>query len=394
MEKVLFLVKAREFGGLEVLLLDWLSGVDCSKASVALCCYGTETLRQKLACLKMPIESIPLSISDSEPFWKTFPKWLRLFSSIQPNTVVILESVVGEFDVIPVLAARLSARGQITLFEASWGRSLSSSVKPARKLHYGFLPGIGLHRYKEMFKQRLRGRLAHRTLVVSQAVKDNLTAEYGYPAGRTSVLYHGVDTNRFQASRAERIEYRRAHKIPEDATVIVSHGRLAPKKRIDRILKAFAVLSPEYENLWMLLTCYGPLKEDVENTVASSGAYRRVKLIGFQEDSSRILKASDIYILSSDDEGFGIALVEALSTELVCVATSGAGPRDIITDRENGFLVEPNDEDILLGLRRALSLDLHRRERLVRQARKTVEEKFEIRAAICRALEATGIPHR
>jgi glycosyltransferase involved in cell wall biosynthesis len=394
MEKVLFLVKAREFGGLEIVLLDWLSGIEYSKVSVTLCCYGTDALRNRLTSSGLPIDNVQLTISDAEPIWKSFPKWLRLLSSIRPDKIVILESGVGDFTLTPVVAAWLSKRMRLFYFESNWGRPISPSSNGARKLHFGFLPGIGLHRYKEIFRQRLRGRLADRTFVMSQAIKDNLIANYGYPAGRTSVLYHGVDTKRFHSSPAERMEFRRAHEIPEDATVVVCHGRLVLRKRVDRILKAFELLSSEYGNLWVLLTCYGPLKEEVEKIVASSAARGRVRLVGFQEDSSRVLKASDIYVLSSNDEGFGIALVEALSTGLVCVATNGPGPRDIIADGENGFLVEASDEGVLLGLRRALKLSPDERAQFARRARRTVEERFEINAAIQSALDAAEIPRR
>ena len=395
MQRVLFLIKAREFGGLEIVLLDWLSRIDYSETSVVLCCYGTDALREKLALSGLPVESVQLNISDREPFFKTLPKWLGLFSSIRPDKIVILEAVVSELDATPVVAAWWTNRGRVFLFEANWGRSLvpaSSTVK--RKLHYGFLPGIGLHRFKEIVRQRLRGGLAHHTFVVSQGIKDNLVRVYGYPAEKTSVLYHGVDTQRFQPSESERLEYRQASGIPNDAIVIVSHGRLVPRKRVDRILKAFEVLHAEHPNLWVLLTCYGPLKQEVEKMAAGSVACGRVKLVGFQGDSSKILKASDIYVLSSNDEGFGIALAEALSTGLVCVATNGPGPRDIIADGENGFLVEATDEGVLLGLRRALSLHPDERERFTQRARKTVEERFEISAAIQTALQAMEIPRR
>jgi len=395
MERVMFVVNAREFGGLEVVLLDWLSCIDYSKVSVVLCCHGTDTLRQKLAVSGLPIEDIKLTVSENDSFLKAFPKWVGLFSSVRPNKIIFLEAVTSELNLTPVAAAWLFSRARIFLFEANWGRPvLTGSSKPKRKLHFGFLPGIGLYRHKETLRQRLRGRFAHHTFVVSRGIKDHLVAHYGYPSARTSVLYHGVDIQRFHPSSTERMDFRRLHGIPEDATVIVSHGRLVQRKHVERILKAFEVLSAQHPHLWVLLTCYGPLKEEVEKTAAGSRARDRVKLVGFQSDSSRTLKASDIYVLSSNDEGFGIALVEALSTGLLSVATSGPGPRDIITDGENGLLVEATEEGVLSGLRRALSLSPDERDRLSRRARATAEERFQIGAAIRGALEAMEIPHK
>jgi glycosyltransferase involved in cell wall biosynthesis len=396
MERVMFVMNAREFGGLEIVLLDWFSAIDYSKVSVVLCCHGTDALREKLAASGLPVELIKLTVSEGEPFGKAFPKWLHLFSSIRPQKIVMLEAVLSELNATPVLAAWWGNRARIFLFEANWGRSvLPPYSEEKRRLHYGFLPGIGLYRLKEIARQRLRGRLAYHTFVVSQRIKDNLVSNYGYPSERTSVLYHGVDTQRFKpSSSAERSAFRQVHGIPDDATVIVSHGRLVKRKRVDRILKAFDLLSTQHPNLWVLLTCYGPLKEEVERMVAGSAARDRIKLIGFQGDSSLVLKASDIYVLSSNDEGFGIALVEALSTGLVCVATNGPGPRDIIKDSENGFLVDASDEGVQVGLQRALNLNHDDQDRLTLRARKTVEERFEIGMAIRSALDAMQIPRR
>ena len=394
MEKILFLLKAREFGGMEVILLDWLSRIDYSKVSVVVCSYGTETLWRRITSLGLPIESVPLTISDKEPCWKVFPKWLGLFSSIRPDKIVLLEGFIDELGLTPLIAARWRNRhGRILLYETNWGRSLrADSPTRKRKVHYGFLPGLGLYHYRELVKQRVRGTLAHHTFVMSQGIKDNLVGQYGYPADRTCVLHHGVDIQRFHASTGARSEFRRANGIPEDAVVMVCHGRLVTRKRVDRIIKAFEVLSSEHTNLWLLLTCYGPLKEEVERMAAASVASHRIKLVGFQQDSTAVLKASDIYVLSSNDEGFGISLVEALATGLLCVATNGPGPTDIVANGENGFLVGPTNEGVVAGLRRALSLSPDERTRMVEHARKTVETRFEIGAAIRSALDAMGIP--
>lgn len=393
MERILFVVKAREFGGLEIVLLDWLSQVDYSRVSIAVCSYGTDTLRQKLSSLGPQVEIIPLNISDDAPIWKALPAWRRLVSSTRSDKIVFLEAMVGDFGVLPVFAAWRLNPGRVYLFEANWGRATPLEAQK-RKLHFGFLPGIGWHRHKETIRQKLRAKFACHTFVVSQEIKENLVACYGYPAARTSVLYHGVNVSRYRPSFTDRIAFRRENDISEDATVIVSHGRIVPRKRIDRLLKAFELLYSEFPNLVLLLTSYGPFKDDVEKAVANSPASHGVKLAGFQEDPTRILKASDIYALSSNDEGFGIALVEALSTGLVCVATRGPGPKDIISDGENGFLVEPTEEGVHAGLRRALSLSPQERTQLVELARRTAETRFEINAAIRFALDAIQIPRK
>jgi glycosyltransferase involved in cell wall biosynthesis len=351
-------------------------------------------LKERVASGGLPVESIKLNAADNEPWWRAFWRWHRVFSSVRAHTIVLMEGGFGDLGLTPVLAARLSTFGRVFLFAGGGGAAISPDLaKSPRKLHFGFLPGLGLHRRKEIFRQRLRGLLLQRSFVSSQELKENLTAWFGLPPTWLSVLYHGVDTSRFQPSATERAALRRAIGIPPDAIVIVSHGRMALVKRLDRILRAFAVLSAEHSSLWLLLTSYGPLKDEVERTVASSEACQRVKLVGFQEDASSLLKAADIYVLASDREGFGIALIEAMSTGLVCVATKCHGPAGILVSGENGILVEVTDSGVLAGLRRALLLNPEERSQLVVQARKTVEERFEIHGAIRNALDSLAIPN-
>ena len=304
-----------------------------------------------------------------------------------------MEGNVGDLGLAPVLAARFST-SDVYIYAGGGGAAAeaTNAASGAAKLHAGVSPGF--YRLKQTLKQKIRSSSLKRNFVPSQGLKDNVVAFLGYPVSQTFVLYHGVHTARFQPSAAERADYRRANTIPDDAVVIVSHGRIAPIKRVDRILKAFAVLSADHPSLWLLLTCYGPLKNEVERTVASSAAYRQVKLLGFQDDSSKLLKAADIYALASDREGFGIALVEAMSTGLVCVATNCQGPAEIIVNGENGILVEPTDEEVLSGLRKALALTPEARGRLIGRGRKTAQDRFEIQAAVRTALNSMGIPSR
>ncbi len=386
MDRVLFAVNAQEFGGLEVVLLDWLSGIDYSKISVAVA-YRSEVLKQKLTALGLPAETIKLTFPTNESTRKEFQNWRRVFSEARPNKIILMEGNVGDLSLAPILAARLSTSNTY-LFAGGGG----STIDPANLSSAKKKPPLGLYRLKQALKQKFRGILLERNFVPSQSLKDNVVTNLGYPADKTTVLYHGVDTARFQPSPAIRKEFRSAQAIPEDAVVITSHGRTAPIKRVDRILKAFATLAPENPNLWLLLTNYGPLKEEIERAVVSSNAYRQVKLLGFQQDSSNLLKSADIYILASDREGFGIALVEAMSTGLLCIATNCQGPAEILIDGENGILVSPTDEGVLIGLRKALQVSKEEKTKLVAQARKTAQTRFEIQAAVRTALNSMGIP--
>lgn len=394
MERVLFVVNGHQFGGLEVVLLDWLSGIDLARVSVFVC-DGAELMADRLAQRGLSVTSLKPQVKAEGSFVRTFLGWWRVLRGIRPGKVVLLEGNLGDCSLAMILAARCSTLGPVFLFAGGGGSQpvqVSADVKS--RLHFGFLPGIGLYRHRQSLHRRLRLLLVRCLFLSSEGLRRTLLASFGLSPRFVAALHHGVDIQRFKPSTAQRIRERRALGIPDTATVIVSHGRLARVKRVDRVLEAFRILAEEREDLWLLLTSYGPLKNEVENIVHSTKSFSRVKLVSFREDPSALLQASDIYVLASDREGFGIALVEAMASGLVCVATKCEGPSEILTNGKNGFLVEATEESVLSGLRQALSLDSQERQRLSNTARQTVADRFEIQNAIRTALAALEIPGR
>ena len=382
MERVLFLSLGIEFGGLEVILLDWFSAIDYSRTEVVLGCREPDIFREKIAAKGLKVELFQLEISGDEPFWRALVAWLRALSSLRPHKVVFLEGGFAQFPLAAVLSAWWVTRNRALLFLCGWGRRPRPDTLPH-----------SLYGIRQLLHYRLRNLLFRSSFTISQDLKDNLVNSYGYHPNPIKVLYHGVDASQFKVSPADRADFREALGIPAQATLIACPGRMARIKRQDRIVKAFRTVSQEQDGLWLLLTAYGPLKEDVEKIVADSGLAHHVRLVPFQQDTSKLLKAGDIYIMASDSEGFPIALLEAMASGLVCVATDCGGPREIIEDGKNGFLVEVSDEAVVQGLRRAIKLQPEERTRMGALARKTVEERCEVRAMVRNALEAYEIPH-
>jgi glycosyltransferase involved in cell wall biosynthesis len=81
--------------------------------------------------------------------------------------------------------------------------------------------------------------------------------------------------------------------------------------------------------------------------------HRQIAFLGQLEDEKLIelLRTSHVLVLPSSYEGFGIAYLEGMGAGLPCIATSGGAAGEIITDRQNGFLIKPGD---VQGLRDCL----------------------------------------
>jgi glycosyltransferase involved in cell wall biosynthesis len=162
---------------------------------------------------------------------------------------------------------------------------------------------------------------------VSRGSADEVADFVGLPAGRSSALYNPVDT----AAAAEAI----ARSTPRAAIVAV--GRLVALKRFGDLIATFARLAPDYPELELHLVGEGPERSKLESLAASSGAAPRIRFLGRLADPFQALAGARAFVSSSEVEGFGIAIVEALAVGLPVVASDCAfGPREILDPRGGG----------------------------------------------------------
>jgi glycosyltransferase involved in cell wall biosynthesis len=380
-DKVLFIRRPGAFGGIEVLLLDWMKHVDYRKNEVVLAStkdYFSDNIQEN----RFPVEYKTLSLPVLGSSLSIYRSWAGDIKRISPDKIVIMQGTIDEIPLPCVLAAYKATRGNVYMTE-----HLAAPLPPkrTRSLHYGFLPGVGLWWYKKMLTLRLRGYLVKRILAVSEGVK-NVLLMYGYPSEKISIAYHGVDVSQFSPSGSKRKNWRQRHDIPEQDLVFVSTARLAQEKRIERIIKAFDTLSQEYDNLWLLIAGDGPMRKELEIAKNSLGCRDRIKLLGLVENVSELLQASDIFVLPSDREGLSVSLTEAMSTGLICIASDVSGSNEVIQDGENGFLVEPSDQGVFHGMETVLKMNDSDRKIIAQNARNSIVEHFEMRKSVTNIL--------
>jgi len=387
-KRLLFLHRAPYFAGAEKRFLDWLGGIDYSKHCVFLA-HTEDVFSVRIRALGLPVVCAPLEFQALAGFWKVFFSSLLYFRRMRPDQIVMIDSYFLEWPLAVVLAAYLAARGNVYMTEHT--PTPEPSPRSSR-VHFGLLPGLGLGRHFFLWQLRFRAHVSRRVIAVSENLKQWMVQKYSYPEAKVVVAYHGVDTHLFRRpTPTNRGRLRASLGIPESGTVIVSTARLHHEKRVDRLMDAFAAIALTHPNLWLVLAGDGPEKDRLLQMAASAGVFGRTRFMGWLEDVSPVLKASDIYVLSSDFEGFGVALLEAMASELICVATNTFGPREVIADGKNGFLVEPSEVGVREGLVRALALSQAQREMMARNARQTIVFKFSIREGIRRGLAALNI---
>lgn len=160
---------------------------------------------------------------------------------------------------------------------------------------------------------------------------------------------------------------------PRDAArarTLLAVGRLAPEKGFDLLIDAFAEIAAQHRDWRLLILGEGPLRAELARAVHARGLDARITLPGFDPHIRAAMRGADLFVLSSRYEGFPNALLEAMTEGLACVSFDcDAGPRELIEQRVNGWLVPPGDAHALAAALDTLMRDAGARARLGQQAR-------------------------
>jgi glycosyltransferase involved in cell wall biosynthesis len=222
--------------------------------------------------------------------------------------------------------------------------------------------------------------------------------EAGLPASRLRQISNAVDTKRFEpASAGERVALRANLGLPADVPILLFVGFFSRDKRPQLLYDAWAATAQDVRSALLFVgatrSAYGEVDAELAGSIragaAAAGLADRVLFVESTLAIERYFRAVDAYALPSIREGFPIALLEAMSSGLPCVATRLSGSTDVIIEHgANGLLVEPDDAAGFTAAIRLLLRDRRARERLGSAARQTIRDRFSIERTACDWLAA------
>jgi len=210
-------------------------------------------------------------------------------------------------------------------------------------------------------------RLANAVSSSSNCSTDWCIKHYGLERESIPTLHTGVDTSLFFP-----------REVPKaNRPTIIFVGNIARNKGADLLLDAAIVLAREFDGLQLRLLGRGeePLIKELHERAKSSGVADLLEMAGYVARQKLPIHLSQAHVFagpSTYEGGPGNVYLEAMACGLPVIACSGSGVSELLVDRENGFLVPPNDLDALVMRLRELLFDSEKRDAMGARARQKI----------------------
>lgn len=196
--------------------------------------------------------------------------------------------------------------------------------------------------------ERLTARITHRLIVISPAQGDELVRTYRIaPVEKFVVVPLGLALEPFAATPRHQGAFRAAHGVPPAAPLIGSVGRLVPIKNHALLLRAALQIRQSVPDARFVIVGDGELRAQIEAQIDALGLRDAVIFTGFLRDLRPVYSDLDALVLSSDNEGTPVSILEALAAGVPVIATAVGGVPDVLQQGQRGRLVPPGDASAL-----------------------------------------------
>lgn len=214
-------------------------------------------------------------------------------------------------------------------------------------------------------------RQPDRIIAISNCIARVMRA-FGVDEDRLRTVHSGIDISRFDVAPLPRA----ALGVSDDAPLAGNVAALVGHKDHRTLLLAVPLILRELPDFRLLIAGEGKLRQELEAEIARLNIAHAVILLGQRSDVPQLLRALDVFILSSSEEGLGTSVLDAMACGVPVVATDAGGIPEMVSDGETGLLAPIRDADALAGRVVRLLRDDNLQRKLARRAREVVIERF------------------
>lgn len=368
--KALFICQNLNIGGAEELILGvstMLPGVGVETGVVALTRRGP--IADEIERAGIPVHLVPGQPGPRDP--AAFVRLVRLLQREQPDVVHTFLIVAGIYGRLAAFAAGIPL------------------IVTAEQNVYADKPR------RHALMERALATGTYRVVACCEVVGRYYQQQVGIAPSKIEVIYNAVRFGR-RPEPTDRETARFALRLPPEALVLGTLGRLAQQKGHLNLLKAAAMLSRDVPELVLFVAGAGPLRETLEAEAARLGLSDRVRLLGVRRDRATLYSAMDVFVLPSRWEGLSLALVEAMGAGRAVVATNVGGNPEVVKGGRTGLLVPADDPAALADALREVARDRELRASLGEAAATDARARFSIDQHVAQlsALYRQGLARR
>ena len=325
--KLLFVIPSLVGDGAQRVLVDLINHLDRNKYDILLVIFD------KIMDLQKDLHSsIKIVCLEKRSRWVFFKLILKLRGIIRDYKPVVVISHLHYTNLVTGLANMLLKRSsRLILCEHSYPRK--------------YLPKDQLG-YIKRWLMKITYRKADRIVTVSKSIKRVLEDDFNIKPKNIISIYNPIPLEAIRDKSQKEVEH--TFFKDKNTQVIISAGRLAEEKRLDNLLRAFAIVKTKQKDARLIILGKGYLRNELEVLSSNLNIDKCVDFVGYQSNPFAWISKADIFVLSSDYEGLPMVILETMACGTPIVSTNcPSGPREIITNGKNGILVPPGDEEAL-----------------------------------------------
>jgi glycosyltransferase involved in cell wall biosynthesis len=232
-----------------------------------------------------------------------------------------------------------------------------------------FPDGVPPRRYSRLFKFLLRSSKV--IVSPSRFLEQMVLAQCPELTGKTTYIHNGIRFDEFNSISGE------IDSTTQDPYVFCISA-YKPQKAIDVLIRAFAIVHASHPSLKLVIVGDGPLRAELSQLAHSLGLAEHIDLLGPKRpaDVIELLKGSKLFVLPSRFETFGIVILEAMACQKPLVTTTAGGIPEVVQNKINGILVEPDDPKALAQAINEVLADDILQMRLAANGLNTAREQF------------------
>lgn len=350
MKKILIIQESLGGGGAEKVLNDILNGFDYDNYKVDLALIANEDdVYSKKINKKVTIKSFFPKLKFKNKILEKIYKQLKIWH-VKKSYLYIPWFLKKDYDI------------EISFLEGPSTEILAKSRnKKSKKIAWVHTDLTKIRRISIDREREAYGKM-DKILVVSNDAKEKFNELYSEYSTKVEVLYNLIDTNNVIKLGVEKLDF------TFGKNSLIAVGRLNKQKRFDKVIKAHKELLDEGIENNLIILGEGDERANLENLIKKLKIEDTVKLLGFNENPYKYIKNADIYVMSSDVEGFSLVVAEALILGKAVVATKCAGPMEILGDSEYGLLVKDQTVETLKDGIKELLLDESKKNKFEEKA--------------------------